>query len=148
MTEHRKKNIPTSEWYKKWEERNTIFMHLQQHNSHLIKWQKSHIWKEKKTGKIKEALYINTMDQKKLMNLEKGFEINQHWNECNPQIIFIAVIQSMRICISKICILVWPLEKVVSVSQVTDEHPDEDNSAMSKCWVMYTIIIMEINCLH
>ena len=43
----------------------------------------------KKTGKkrkIKEALYINSMDPKKLMNLEKGFETNQCWNEFNPHI--------------------------------------------------------------
>ena len=49
---------------------------------------RSHIWKEKKTGrkeKIKEALYINAMNPKDLMNLEKGFEVNQCWNEFNPE---------------------------------------------------------------
>ena len=47
---------------------------------------KSHIWITKKTGKKGEALYINSMDPKHLMNLEKGFEINKCWNQFNPQI--------------------------------------------------------------
>ena len=41
--------------------------------------------------KIKEALCINAMNPKELMNLEKGFEINQCWNEFNPQIRNIAL---------------------------------------------------------
>ena len=43
----------------------------------------------KKTGKkrkIKEALVIIGMDPKQIMNLEKGMEINQCWNEFNPNI--------------------------------------------------------------
>ena len=40
-------------------------------------------WKKRK---IKEALYINAMDSKEIMNLEKGFEINPCWNEFNPHI--------------------------------------------------------------
>ena len=66
-------------------------MHLQQHNSHSIKWQEvSYLEREEdcKKRKIKEALYINAMNPKELMNLEfeKGFEINQCRNELNPQI--------------------------------------------------------------
>ena len=51
------------------------------------------IWKAKKTGKrkIKEALYINAMDPKEIMNLEKGLKINTRWNEFNPQIRNIAL---------------------------------------------------------
>ena len=40
-------------------------------------------WKKRK---IKEALIINAMDPKQIMNLEKGMEINQCWNEFNPNI--------------------------------------------------------------
>jgi len=75
-------------------ETNAIFMHLQQHNSHSIKWQEvSYLEREEdwKKRKIKEALYINAMNPKELMNLEKGFEINQCWNEFNPQIRNIAL---------------------------------------------------------
>ena len=75
-------------------ETNAIFMHLQQHNSHSIKWQEvSYLEREEdwKKRKIKEALYINAMIPKELMNLEKGFEINQCWNEFNPQIRNIAL---------------------------------------------------------
>ena len=74
-------------------ETNAIFMHLQGNNNHSIEWEASYLdraedWKKRK---IKEALYINSMDPKKLMNLEKGFEINQCWNEFNPQIRNIAL---------------------------------------------------------
>jgi len=75
-------------------ETNAIFMHLQQHNSHSIKWQEvSYLEREEdwKKRKIKEALYINAMNPKELMNLEKGFEINQCWSEFNPQIRNIAL---------------------------------------------------------
>ena len=41
-------------------------------------------WKKKR--KIKEALYINSINPEKLIYLEKGFEINQCWNEFNPHI--------------------------------------------------------------
>ena len=44
-------------------------------------------WKKRK---IKEALFINAMDSKEIMNLEKGFEINPCWNEFNPHIRTIA----------------------------------------------------------
>ena len=45
-------------------------------------------WKKRK---INEALYINSMDPKTLMNLEKGFEINQCWNKFNPEMRNIAL---------------------------------------------------------
>ena len=78
-------------------ETNAIFMHLQGNNNHSIEWKVSYLdrnckedWKKRK---IKEAwaLYINSMDPKKLMNLEKGIEINQCWNEFNSQIRNIAL---------------------------------------------------------
>jgi len=74
-------------------ETNAIFMHLQGNNNHSIEWEASYLDREEdwKKRKIKEALYINSMDPKKLMNLEKGFEINQCWNEFNPQIRTIAL---------------------------------------------------------
>ena len=40
-------------------------------------------WKKRK---IKEALIINAMEPTQIMNLEKGMEINQCWNEFNPNI--------------------------------------------------------------
>ena len=64
-------------------------MHLHQHNSHSIKWQEvSYLDREEdwEKRKIKEALFINAMDPKEMMNFETGFEINQCWNEFNPQI--------------------------------------------------------------
>ena len=70
-------------------ETNAIFMHLQAHNDHSIQWQEvSYLENEEdwKKRKIKEALYINAMDSKEIMNLEKGFEINPCWNEFNPHI--------------------------------------------------------------
>ena len=45
-----------------------------------------------KGRKIKEAIYINAivpttmMDKEKLMNLEKGVELDPVWKELNPQI--------------------------------------------------------------
>jgi len=70
-------------------ETNAIFMHLQEHKDHYIQWQQvSYLEHEEdwKKRKIKEALYINAMDSKEIMNLEKGFEINPYWNEFNPHI--------------------------------------------------------------
>ena len=64
-------------------------MHLQEHNDHSIQWQEvSYLEHEEdwKKRKIKEALYINAMDSKEIMNLDKGFEINPCWNEFNPHI--------------------------------------------------------------
>ena len=70
-------------------ETNAIFMHLQEHKDHYIQWQQiSYLEHEEdwKKRKIKEALYINAMDSKESMNLEKGFEINPCWNKFNPHI--------------------------------------------------------------
>ena len=74
-------------------ETNAIFMHLQEHKDHYIQWQEvSYLEHEEdwKKRKIKEALFINAMDSKEIMNLEKGFEINPCWNEFNPHIRYIA----------------------------------------------------------
>ena len=57
--------------------------------NHSIQWQEvSYLENEEdwKKRKIKEALYINAMDSKEIMNLEKGFEINPCWNEFSPHI--------------------------------------------------------------
>ena len=70
-------------------ETNAIFMHLQEHKHHYIQWQEVSYLEHKedwKKRKIKEALYINAVDSKKIMNLEKGFVINPCWNEFNPYI--------------------------------------------------------------
>ena len=62
---------------------------------HKINWEKiCFLDKEKnwKGRKIKEAIYINAivpttmMDKEKLMNLEKGVELDPVWKELNPQI--------------------------------------------------------------
>ena len=45
-----------------------------------------------KGRKIKEAIYINAivptnlMNKEKLMNLEKGYELDPIWNELNPSV--------------------------------------------------------------
>ena len=73
-------------------ETNAIFMHLQEHKDHYIQWQEVSYLKHEedwKKRKIKEALFINAMDSKEIMNLEKGFEINPCWNEFNPHIRYI-----------------------------------------------------------
>ena len=47
-------------------------MHLQEHNDHYIQWQEVFYLeheKDWKKRKIKEALYINAMDSKEIMNL-------------------------------------------------------------------------------
>ena len=51
--------------------------------SHISYLEHEEDWKKRK---IKEALYINAMDSKEIMNLEKGSEINPCWNEFNPHI--------------------------------------------------------------
>ena len=64
-------------------------MHLQEHNDHSVQWQEvfylehEEDWKKRK---VKEEIYINVMDSKEIMNLEKGFESNPCWNEFNPHI--------------------------------------------------------------
>ena len=66
---------------------NAILMHLQEHNDHSIQWKEVFCLEQKedwKKRRIKEARYFNAMDQKKIMNLEKGFEINHCWNEFDP----------------------------------------------------------------
>ena len=69
-------------------------MHLQEYTNHSIGWQEvtyldhEEDWRKRK---IKEAFFINAMDPKKIMNLEKGFEVNQCWNEFNPQVREIAL---------------------------------------------------------
>ena len=68
-------------------ETNAIFMHLQEHNYHSIQQQEvSYLENEEdwKKRKIKEALYINAMDSKEIMNLEKGFEINPVGTSSTP----------------------------------------------------------------
>ena len=65
---------------------NAFFVHLETHD---IRWQEvvylenEEDWKKRK---IKEALIINAMEPTQIMNLEKGMEIYQCWNEFNPNI--------------------------------------------------------------
>ena len=56
---------------------------------HYIQWQEVSYLKHEedwKKSKIKEALYIDAMDSKEILNLDKGFEINHCWNEFNLHI--------------------------------------------------------------
>ena len=76
---------------KKWS--NAFYSHLQKNEDHEINWEEVvYLDKEKnwKGRKIKEAIYINainptsTIKQEKLMNLEKGHELDSIWSEFNP----------------------------------------------------------------
>ena len=74
---------------------NALYDHIKNNEGHKINWGKiCFLDKEKnwKGRKIKEAIYINAivptnlMDKEKLMNLEKGYELDPIWNELNPSI--------------------------------------------------------------
>ena len=72
---------------------NGICDHLKNNEGHKVKWEKvkflhkGGIWKGRK---IKESIYINSLipttkiDPSKLMNLEKGFDLDPIWSEFNP----------------------------------------------------------------
>lgn len=72
---------------------NGIYQHLKANKKHSIMWDKTVIVdKESRwmNRKLKEALFINAVnpkkDTKKLMNLEKGFDIHPIWNQFNSRI--------------------------------------------------------------
>ena len=74
---------------------NGFYDHLERNEGHVINWEKVRFLdKEKnwKGRKIKEAIYINAvvptslMNERKLMNLEKGHELDPIWSEFNPVI--------------------------------------------------------------
>ena len=74
---------------------NALYDHVTKNEGHKINWENiCFLDKEKnwKGRKIKEAIYINAivptsmMDKEKLMNLEKGFELDPIWKELNPPI--------------------------------------------------------------
>ena len=74
---------------------NALYDHMMKNEGHKINWEKvCFLDKEKnwKGRKIKEAIYINAivpttlMDKEKLMNLEKGFELDSIWKELNTPI--------------------------------------------------------------
>ena len=100
-------------------------MHLQEHKDHYIQWQEvSYLEHEEdwKKRKIKEALCINAMDSKEIMNLEKGFEINPCWTLTSE--ILLRKKESRKpkfssACIFlKFCIFEMAVSEVVSVSRV------------------------------
>ena len=71
-----------------------IYDHLRNNEGHSVNWAKlKYLDKENnwKGRKIKEAIYINAlnpsskMDPKKVMNLEKGFELDPIWSEFNAE---------------------------------------------------------------
>ena len=72
---------------------NGIYDHLKNNKGHKINWEKVRFLDKEdnwKGQKIKEAIYINSLnptariDPSKLMNLEKGFELDPIWSEFNP----------------------------------------------------------------
>jgi len=74
---------------------NALYDHVMKNEGHKINWENiCFLDKEKnwKGRKIKEAIYINAivpttmMDKEKLMNLEKGFELDPIWKELNQPI--------------------------------------------------------------
>ena len=67
---------------------NGIYDHLKNNKGHKINWEKVNFLDKEdnwKGRKIKEAIYINSLnptariDPSKLMNLEKGFELDPLW---------------------------------------------------------------------
>ena len=74
---------------------NGFYDHLEKNEGHVINWEKvCFLEKEKnwKGRKIKEAIYSNAvvptslMNGEKLMNPEKGHELDPIWSEFNPVI--------------------------------------------------------------
>ena len=67
---------------------NAIYQHLKANRRHKIDWEDaSFLDKEEHwhTRKLKESLYINAMNPakeiSKVMNLDKGYALNQCWDE-------------------------------------------------------------------
>jgi hypothetical protein len=72
---------------------NAFFQHLQKHKKHSIDWENPKILSRERhweSRRIKESLYINAMDPQpkitKLMNLEKGKDLDTCWNIFNSEI--------------------------------------------------------------
>ena len=72
---------------------NGIYDHLKNNEGHKVNWEKVKILDKEvnwKGRKIKESIYINSLnltskiDPSKLMNLEKGFDLDPIWSEFNP----------------------------------------------------------------
>ena len=110
-------------------EKKNAFMHLQTHNTHSIRWQEvvylenEEDWKKRK---IKEALIINAMDPKQIMNLEKRMEINQCWAPQHPKYCsekgeIITPVSEISSACTICCIFIMAVREVVSVSIVFEE---------------------------
>ena len=74
---------------------NGIYDHVKNNEGHQIDWGKVCFLDNEKNWrgrKIKEAIYINAVvptnlvDGRKLMNLEKGYDLDKIWSEFNPDI--------------------------------------------------------------
>ena len=74
---------------------NGIYDHVKNNEGHQINWGKVCFLDNEKNWrgrKIKEAIYINAVvptnsaDGRKLMNLEKGYDLDTIWSEFNPDI--------------------------------------------------------------
>ena len=72
---------------------NGIYDHLKNNEGHKVNWDKVNFLDKEinwKGRKIKESIYINSLnptmkiDPSKLMNLEKGFDLDPIWSEFNP----------------------------------------------------------------
>jgi hypothetical protein len=70
-----------------------IYDHLKNNEGHKVNWDKVNFLDKEinwKGRKIKESIYINSLnstmkiDPSKLMNLEKGFDLDPIWSEFNP----------------------------------------------------------------
>ena len=71
-------------------QKNGIFMHIKKNRGHKIDWNEPRYLDREPNWfrrKIKESIYINAMDPDdkldKIMNLEKGIQINPCWREFN-----------------------------------------------------------------
>ena len=66
-----------------------LYTHMKNNKGHNVDWEKKEVLDRERDfekRKIKEALYINALDDGRLMNPDKGIPINECWTEFFPNI--------------------------------------------------------------
>ena len=64
-----------------------MYTHMKNNKGHNVDWEKKEVLDRERDfekRKIKEALYINALDDGRLMNSDKGIPINECWTEFFP----------------------------------------------------------------
>ena len=66
-----------------------LYTHMKNNKGHNVDWEKKEVLDRERDfekRKIKEALYINALDDGTLMNPDKGMPINECWTNFFPNI--------------------------------------------------------------